>query len=525
MKLRLSVPWFIVLPLALLALWHFAVTLRWVTEGVIPSPEQVVRSWHTWIFGSSKMMLSPYAGTWLDNVTYSTRRVLQGFGLAALVAIPLGLMIGWSRLAARLIDPTVQLLRPVPITAWLPFAIAVFGIYDASALFLIGLGAFYPIVVNTTHGVRDTNLLLLRAARMLGAGPLTVLAKVVFPSALPSIFTGLRLGIGVAWTAVIVAEMIAVKSGLGYVLWDAYYVGRMDICVATMFSVGLARFPVRSGNRLGRAPGAALAHARGARMIELDGVWKEFAKGERRVLALEDISLKVAEREFVAILGPSGCGKSTLLNMVAGFDSPSRGTVRVDGEEITEPSPRRGVVFQEPALFPWFSVMENVLFGPKTQRQPAADSRQRASQILEQVGLRGFESSYPAELSGGMRQRVGIARVLIMQPQVLLMDEPFGSLDAQTRMLMQELLLQVWERHHQTVLFITHDIEEALLLADRVCVMTARPGRIKKSIDVGIPRPRAIEVTTSPEFNALRREVLGLIREESELAAMETAAR
>jgi NitT/TauT family transport system ATP-binding protein len=137
--------------------------------------------------------------------------------------------------------------------------------------------------------------------------------------------------------------------------------------------------------------------------------------------------------------------------------------------------------------------------------------------------LRGFETSYPAELSGGMRQRVGIARVLIMQPQVLLMDEPFGSLDAQTRMLMQELLLQVWERHRQTVMFITHDIEEALLLADRVCVMTARPGRIKKSINVGIPRPRAIEVTTSPEFNALRREVLALIREESELAAKDLA--
>ncbi len=254
-------------------------------------------------------------------------------------------------------------------------------------------------------------------------------------------------------------------------------------------------------------------------MIELDDVWKEFAKGERRVLALEGISLNVAEREFVAILGPSGCGKSTLLNMVAGFDRPTRGLVRVDGKEIAEPSPQRGVVFQEPALFPWFSVMENVLFGPKTQRQPAADYRRRAAQILEQVGLRGFEASYPAELSGGMRQRVGIARVLIMQPQVLLMDEPFGSLDAQTRMLMQELLLRVWEQHHQTVLFITHDIEEALLLADRVCVMTARPGRIKKSIDVRIPRPRAIEVTTSSEFNTLRREVLALIREESELAA------
>ena len=258
-------------------------------------------------------------------------------------------------------------------------------------------------------------------------------------------------------------------------------------------------------------------------MIELDDVWKEFAKGERRVLALEGISLNVAEREFVAILGPSGCGKSTLLNMVAGFDRPTRGLVRVDGKEIAKPSPQRGVVFQEPALFPWFSVMENVLFGPKTQRQPAADYRRRAAQILEQVGLRGFEASYPAELSGGMRQRVGIARVLIMQPQVLLMDEPFGSLDAQTRMLMQELLLRVWEQHHQTVLFITHDIEEALLLADRVCVMTARPGRIKKSIDVRIPRPRAIEVTTSSEFNTLRREVLALIREESELAAKELA--
>ena len=169
--------------------------------------------------------------------------------------------------------------------------------------------------------------------------------------------------------------------------------------------------------------------------------------------------------------------------------------------------------------------MENVVFGPKTQGQKAADYRPRAAQILEQVGLRGFEGSYPAELSGGMRQRVGIARVLIMQPQVLLMDEPFGSLDAQTRMLMQELLLRVWERHHQTVLFITHDIEEALLLADRVCVMTARPGRIKKNIDVRIPRPRAIEVTTSPEFNALRREVLALIREESEHAAQGVGGR
>jgi NitT/TauT family transport system permease protein len=234
--------WPVILPLTFLTLWTLAVERHWVVEGIIPSPRQVAQSWYRWIFGATTLSLSPYSGTWLAAVLYSSRRVLQGFLIAAAVGIPLGLLVGWNRLVARLVDPSIQLLRPVPITAWLPFAIAVFGIYDASALFLIGLGAFYPIVVNTTHGVRDTNLLLLRAARMMGAGEGTILTKVVFRSALPSIFTGLRLGIGIAWTAVIVAEMIAVKSGLGYVLWDAYYVGRMDICVATMLSVGLLGF-------------------------------------------------------------------------------------------------------------------------------------------------------------------------------------------------------------------------------------------------------------------------------------------
>jgi ABC-type nitrate/sulfonate/bicarbonate transport system ATPase subunit len=257
--------------------------------------------------------------------------------------------------------------------------------------------------------------------------------------------------------------------------------------------------------------------------VELRDVWKAFAKDGRSVEALQGIDLSIAQKEFTAILGPSGCGKSTLLNMVAGFDAPTRGQVLAGGEPVAAPSPKRAVVFQESALFPWLSVLDNVVFGPKTQGRPPAEYRARAAQILEQVGLAGFDSHYPAELSGGMKQRVGIARVLIMEPQVLLMDEPFGSLDAQTRSLMHELLLEVWERHHQAVLFITHDIEEALLLADSVAVMTARPGRIKKRLAVELPRPRSIEVTTSPVFNALKREVLALIREESVRAAAETA--
>src|SRR5882724_24608 len=255
--------------------------------------------------------------------------------------------------------------------------------------------------------------------------------------------------------------------------------------------------------------------------VELRSVSKEFIARDRRLVALQGIDLRIARNEFAAILGPSGCGKSTLLNMVAGFDRPSDGRVLVNGAAVEAPHPSRAVVFQEAALFPWYTVWDNVSFGPRTIGLPAAQYRPKVEAYLEQVGLRGFERHYPAELSGGMKQRVGIARVLVMEPEVLLMDEPFGSLDAQTRSVMQELLLAVWERHHQTVLFITHDIEEALLLADSVSVMTARPGRIKKRLMVDLPRPRSLEVTTSPVFNALKREVLALIREESLRAASE----
>jgi ABC-type nitrate/sulfonate/bicarbonate transport system ATPase subunit len=256
-----------------------------------------------------------------------------------------------------------------------------------------------------------------------------------------------------------------------------------------------------------------------APVAELRGVFKEFSGRSGRLVALEGIDLAIAPKEFAAVLGPSGCGKSTLLNMVAGFDGPTRGEVLFRGQPVSRPDPRRSVVFQEAALFPWFTVLDNITFGPKTCGVAAGDYGPRVDALLEQVGLRGFERHYPAELSGGMKQRVGIARVLVMEPELLLMDEPFGSLDAQTRSVMQELLLSVWERHHQAVLFITHDVEEALLLADTVCVMTARPGRIKKRLTVDLPRPRPLEATTTPRFNELKREVLGLIREESLRAA------
>jgi NitT/TauT family transport system permease protein len=229
------------IPILVILGWQLASAFGLANTAVLPSPLACLQAWQRWIFGQPGIGLDTFSGTWSMNVINSLLRVMQGFGLAAALGIPLGILIGWYRSAAVL-DPSIQLLRPVPITAWLPFSIAAFGIKDASAVFLIALGAFYPIVVSSTQGARHTSDTLVRAARMLGASPLYLLRRVVVPSALPTVFVGLRLGIGVSWTAVIIAEMVSVKSGLGYVLWDAYYLGRMDIVLADMASIGLLGF-------------------------------------------------------------------------------------------------------------------------------------------------------------------------------------------------------------------------------------------------------------------------------------------
>jgi len=234
--------------------------------------------------------------------------------------------------------------------------------------------------------------------------------------------------------------------------------------------------------------------------------------GAAPVHALDRIDLTVQAGEFVALLGPSGCGKSTLLNLIAGFESPSEGALHVGGQPVARPGPERGVVFQEAALLPWLNVWENVVFGPKVAGQPRSAYEQRARDMIEITGLSAFTKHLPVQLSGGMRQRVGIARVLTLQSKVLLMDEPFGALDAQTRLTMQELLLSVWQSLRTTVVFVTHDIDEAILLADTIYVMSARPGRIASRLTVPIERPRSLDLITGEVFNGLKREILGLMR-------------
>jgi ABC-type nitrate/sulfonate/bicarbonate transport system ATPase subunit len=232
---------------------------------------------------------------------------------------------------------------------------------------------------------------------------------------------------------------------------------------------------------------------------------------QEQVVALDGIDLDIADDEFLTILGPSGCGKTTLLNIVAGFEQATSGELQLDGEPIRAPGPDRGVVFQEYALFPWLTVAQNIEFGLRERRIRKAERKDRVQRQIASVGLTGFERRYPQELSGGMRQRVALGRVLVNHPKILLMDEPFAALDAQTRTLMQEELLRVWSGERRTALFITHNIEEAILLGDRVVVMTARPGRIKEVVMVELPRPRDV---TSTDFNATRRRVAALLEDE-----------
>jgi NitT/TauT family transport system ATP-binding protein len=249
--------------------------------------------------------------------------------------------------------------------------------------------------------------------------------------------------------------------------------------------------------------------------ISVRGVTIEFGARAARRRAIDEVSLDIEPGEFVCLLGPTGCGKSTLLNSLAGFVRPTAGSVQIDGQEVLRPGPKRGMVFQQHSLFPWKTVKRNVAFGPMMAGLDRDQAEERAHRFLGLVGLSTFENHYPHMLSGGMQQRVGIARALANYPSVLLMDEPFGALDAQTRAMMQESLLALWAEFGNTVVFVTHDVDEAVFLGSRVIVMSAAPGRLIADIHVSLPRPREPAVLTEPQFIDIKRRCLALIREQT----------
>ena len=242
--------------------------------------------------------------------------------------------------------------------------------------------------------------------------------------------------------------------------------------------------------------------------LEVSGLTKAFARGHgEKIPVLEDVSFAVADLEFVAIVGPSGCGKSTMLRIINGLIPSDRGTISIDGTAVSGPGHGLGMVFQSFDLFPWRTAIGNVEFGMEMQSVPRRECRERAQKWLQRVGLAGFEKAYPHELSGGMQQRVGIARAFAIEPTVLLMDEPFGALDVQTRDLLQDQLLDIWQRERKTVLFVTHSIEEAIYLADRIVLLTPRPARVERVLEVPFGRPRSEDVKSDPAFVELRRQI------------------
>jgi NitT/TauT family transport system ATP-binding protein len=252
--------------------------------------------------------------------------------------------------------------------------------------------------------------------------------------------------------------------------------------------------------------------------LELKDISMVFSRRGQRFQALRDVSIQVAAGQFISIVGASGCGKTTLLRIVDGLTTPTRGQVWVDGQAVARPGPDRGFVFQQDALFPWRTVLDNVIFGLEVQGKPKNEARERADVLVRLVGLSGFEQHFPHELSGGMRQRANLARALTIDPDVLLMDEPFASLDAQTREIMQSELLRIWRSNRKTVLFVTHQIDEAVYLSDRVVVMTSRPGQVKAVLDVDLPRPRDLSVKRTPRFLELVDDIWRMIEEEVKAA-------
>src|SRR5438128_2384007 len=375
-------------PLMLILLWDRAVAITGTR--LVPSPREVAVMMYDFSFGG--VYDDAFSATILTHIWKSMTRVYGGFFLAALIGIPLGLMIGRIKLLRQLLDPTINLLRPIPVTAWLPLSMIFFGLGPNAAIFLVFLGAFYPILLNTIFGVRSVDVRLFEAAAMLGCSGSAMFRQIVFPASLPAIFNGLRIAHGFAW----------------------------------------------------------------------------------------------------------------ILRVVAGFEEPTTGEVLVGAKPVTAPGSDRGMVFQDYALFPWMTVRQNIGFGPRQRQLPRKEVEDIADEFVKLVGLEHAANRYPSQLSGGMKQRVAIARVLANNANILLMDEPFGALDALTREQLQRELLQIWTRTRVTILFVTHSVEEAALLADRVLVMSAGPGRIESDIRIDLPRPRDV---SSPEFNAVRREL------------------
>ena len=392
---------------------------------------------------------------------------------------------------------------------------------STARLAIVSLGAFLPICLNVYDGARSLPAHYVEVAKTYHARWWNVWFGIALPASLPYVLAGFRLAVGRVLVGATVAEYVLSLKGLGYlIVYDSrsFHQDVMMVAVLVLALLGVVDQPC---SRRRDAPAPALApevrvSSNGAR-IQIDGVAKEF--GALRVF--ENIDLEIGEREIVSIVGPSGCGKTTLLRAIDGLVDTTEGEIRIDGQKVAGPPRGVAVVFQHFGLFPWKTVYENVAYGLRLAKASKEQIAESVPRHIELVGLKGFEKAYPYQLSGGMQQRTGLARALATDPHVLLMDEPFAAIDAQTREILQFELLRIWESRPMSMVFVTHSIEEAVLMGDRVVVLRGRPSSIDQIIETGLPRPRTRDVFSTPRFNEVREQVWSLLMREAEQAERE----
>lgn len=470
-------------PVLLLALWAAASAAGQLDPAAIPAPWTVVRTGaHLWT-----------DGTLPTDILTSLQRAATGFVIGLVAGVVLALASGLSRTGEALIDGTVNLNRAIPTLGLIPLFILWLGIGETFKVAIIAIVVYIPIYLNTHAALSGIDHRFVELAEVQGLSRFAFVRQIVVPGALPGFFVGLRLGVTGSWLGLVVLEQINATSGLGYMMFQAQNYGQSDVILVGLVVYGV--FGLVSDSAVRLVERRVLSWRRTLSSwtrvaVQLRGLTRSF--GGRTVL--DGIDLDIPAGQFVALLGHSGSGKSTLLRAVAGLDHEVVGSGRLTAPE------RVSVVFQDSRLLPWRRVLDNVLLG--------TDGEERGREALAEVGLQGRERAWPNELSGGEAQRAALARSLVREPELLLADEPFGALDALTRIKMHALLRELWKRHQPSVLLVTHDVDEAIVLADRVLVL--EEGRIGLDLTIDRPHPRSYRDPLLGEYRERLLAALGV---------------
>ena len=410
--------------IAVWLIWELIVRLGGFNEALLPTPYKVLLGFVE-LIGDEVLF---------KDIADSLVRFFIGYIISVVAGVFLGLILGWYKGVWNYINPIVQVIRPISPVAWLPFIVLFFGIGQAPAIVIIFIAAFFPVLLSTVSAIQNIDPVYIKVARNFGIRQPELLFKIVLPAVFPGIASGLHIALGTAWIFLVTGEMVGSQTGLGFLIIDMRNNLRNDLLMV------------------------ANAH-------------KEFMKDGEPLTILEDINLDIEKGEFICLLGPSGSGKSTLLNAMAGFELVTSGSITIDGEEVKAPQLRYVTVFQNYGLLPWRTVESNIELGLESKKVPKEERPAIIDKYVKMVGLDHARNRYPAELSGGMQQRVSIARALAVDPDIIFMDEPLGALDALTRINLQDEISRICREEGKTVVFVTHDIEEAVV---RVIIMYSR---------------------------------------------------